>query len=744
MKRFTAYFLSLLILLSSTACGGESGSSGHDSEKATFKDSEISEPFESKNDNEQESSGYDSKEATFKDPEISELLESKKWGSIPVNQIALVFHDEVSRDSALSIIKKIGGSVAGEMGCINLYQIDITAETETELEATMDTARKMEGVELVFPNTPLALYDLEGKPCSPLNDPLFNDPRNAAPYRMIGMENAWRIIKGSGVTLNPVNMGMLDTAIGMGTDEFKGKVKLWGSLADIPIKDASGNILGKAMTHGTLVAHVIGADGEDNKGVTGIAGILGEKLNLHAKNLYDRHPEMMEVPRDTEDVTQGVCDIYGKVYAIKALAYLKDQVDGGATIINCSYGAISLKDDNEWVCKAYKKFFDYVHKKKPHVVFVVGAGNEGNADGSEGGLNGKNSFPAGIKAPNVITVGALNIDGSRASFASYAKTEDAELTISAPGVDMVLGVKADGTPVRASGSSYATPQVSATVALLQSINPRLSAKEIKEILKATSDTSVTTDGRNVNVPSSMGGGVLRVDKAVLAVINHLRTNRKPPLKAYTMDQLLAIGSVKLTAAGGPADYVLTARIDDALKSHTDVRLETTGSSTVTGDLVQKVALGSSARWSIRIGEEAVFVRVVRLDNNTCAYLTLESDLSNSSIAGAYEIIVTNQYGVFPGSMTLTPTTVTELYHSLPDAIPYSWSNDTLSFMFTSFMIIEGKSVKSNERYYSILLKRTAEGIVGEGTVNVLVFDVTGKNRTEMNFAEHITLRKKGD
>ena len=557
----------------------------------------------------------------YKDPAPESVIYSEAYGYIPVNQLVVVFEDGVDKGAAKKTLEQIGGEIVGQMELINLYQLEMDFTTEAELTAAIDTALAMEGVEAAFPNVEVYGKDVEGIPCSPLKDPVFEDPANASHYNTIGMENAWRIIKGSGVELNKVNVGVLDDAIYTGSDEFKGAVNVTGDTTEAPETGDSGQVVDGGLNHGTMVTHVIGADPE-NSGMVGVAGVLEGNLNIEVKNLYDGKKSLQAAAADEDDITQATKIVNGVeyTYTVKALVYLQEQVKNGATVINCSYGPKEPNDNLEYVSKAYKKFFKKIQETNPDVIFVAAAGNEAEADKSKGALNGRNYYPAGLNLPNVITVGALKNNGKRADFSNFA-TGDAEVTLSAPGVEMVLGVDEDGKPVKASGTSFAAPQVTAAIALIQSINPKLPASVIKNILVESAMGSVTVNDETIPIPEGMGAGVLRVDVAVLKTINDMRTaNGEAP---YTFTDLFNNTFVSLRATGGPIDYVITASIPSAQGGGADIKLEVSGGQhAIDGSSTQNVTAGGEASWKITLDEDEVFVRVTRLDNGGCAYMTL--------------------------------------------------------------------------------------------------------------------------
>lgn len=606
MKRILSFVLTVLLICSITGCGMKDLPS---SSSDTNFNNTVTEGL-----------------ATYKDPDIDSIVKTEKWGYVPANQVIIVFYDGVDKAAAKKVIGQIGGTIVAELELINLYQVETADKTESELNATLDALFGLEGVELVFPNVPAYGSDTAGTPCSPLKDPAYADPANAH-YNIIGMENAWKILKGSGVSLNKVNVGILDEAFYTGSDEFGGKVKLSGDTTNDPTKQ-NNQIIDSGLTHGSKVAHVIGADPE-NSGMVGVAGVLEENLNINVKNVFDTNPNYTPTRANQQDLTQFIHPANGVAYTDKTLVYLKKMVDDGATVINCSFNFKPPSDNYEPIVKAYEKFFKKIQETKPNVIFVASAGNSGNADGTQGALNGKNDCPAGIKLPNVITVGAVNNDGSRADFSSFA-TSDAEVTLSAPGVEMVVGTDENGQPIKASGTSFSAPQVTSAIALIQSINPDLNAEQVKELLVKTSAPGITTGDQSIPIPEGMGAGVLRVDQAVLQAINDMQEKKNLP--PFEMQQLLDISTVTLTAKGSGLDYTLSAHIPASLGSSADVKIEITGQHSLKGDTTQSVPVGSDAMWEIMLDKDEVFVRAKRLDNGACAYMTLKPE---AAVVGAY-------------------------------------------------------------------------------------------------------------
>ncbi|MCL5291472.1 MAG: S8 family serine peptidase [Actinobacteria bacterium] len=293
---------------------------------------------------------------------------------------------------------------------------------------------------------------------------------------------------------------------------------------------------------------------------------------------------------------------------------MKKLVESGAKVINGSFGPEKPDASNAWQSTAYRKFLEKMAKDHPDVIFVAAAGNE------DGGLDGSNYSIGGHKLPNLITVGALKNDGKKADFSNYA-TGDGEISISAPGVDMVLGVGPDGKAVKASGTSFASPQVAAAAALIKSIDPDITASEIKEILQKTAARAVPSGNQTIRIPANMGGGVLRVDAAVLEAINRVR--EKQGLKRLEKADLLGMGKISLSAEGGPTDFKVTVSLKTVGDEGTEVKVELQGEGAIGGDLTKTLESPGSLTWDVtRIQDRPCTIKATRLDTGAWAYVDL--------------------------------------------------------------------------------------------------------------------------
>jgi hypothetical protein len=260
---------------------------------------------------------------------------------------------------------------------------------------------------------------------------------------------------------------------------------------------------------------------------------------------------------------------------------------------------------------------------------------------------------------------------------NYA-TGNGEVTLSACGTQVPTGVDAEGRPVLSTGTSFAAPQVAAAAALLKTINPKLSAQDIKDILASTADYEVAQpDGSTVEVPEEMGAGVLRVDKAVLQVINDMR----PDDDQLDMDDLIEFATVHLAAEGGPDDYTVTASIVKVGAAGADLTISMSGEGTVTGTTTQHLNGPGAVSWTVTPKEGSTpLIKVHRSDTSACARLTIESPTS-PWFPSELSITINMNGTEVPAFVTLTPSgpgggTAFDGKYTMP----YSFSGDTVTYV----------------------------------------------------------------
>lgn len=253
-----------------------------------------------------------------------------------------------------------------------------------------------------------------------------------------------------------------------------------GVLGDNP-EDITDNIYGdnnvagpdptkENVKHGTHVAGIIGAQRNNKIGMDGVANNV----------------KIMAV----RAVPDG--DEYDKDIAL-AIRYA---VDNGATVLNTSFGKY-YSPNADWVYDAIK----YAASKD--VLIVNAAGNDG-FDLDTVNIYPNDQFDNGSEmADSFLTVGALNFDyGSEmvANFSNYGKTN---VDVFAPGVK-IWATTPLNTYEYLQGTSMAAPEVAGVAAMIRSYYPKLSAKQVKQILMdsgLSTNTQVVLGGETSNTES---------------------------------------------------------------------------------------------------------------------------------------------------------------------------------------------------------------------------------------------------
>ena len=203
--------------------------------------------------------------------------------------------------------------------------------------------------------------------------------------------------------------------------------------------------------HGTHCAGIIGAKVNNLRGVAGI----NWKVRLMALKFLN---------------ATGSGDMVGMYRAIQYAIRNK------ARIINCSFGSSTKSRLGEDAIQA---------ALKAGILIVAAAGNSGTSN------DRKPHYPASYRYENVISVAASDNTDKLAPFSNFgAETVD----VAAPGV-FILSTFPKGRYRVASGTSMAAPMVSGVAALLLSKEPKLTPKEVKERILATSEPLPDLVGR---------------------------------------------------------------------------------------------------------------------------------------------------------------------------------------------------------------------------------------------------------
>ncbi len=315
------------------------------------------------------------------------------------------------------------------------------------------------------------------------DDPLFDEQWGMT---QIQAPAAWDITTGS----DSVVVAVIDTGVDYSHPDLAGNI--WTNIAELNgvtgedddengyVDDVQGWDFAGAGTdedniplgddsHGTHVAGIIAARGNNGIGVTGVCW----------------HLKIMPVKVQADNATSmGTYDI------IEGMQYA---MENGARVINCSYGGDAYVGSE-------KDMLSLLGAQG--ILAVCAAGNDGfDIDGDA------DNYPAEYDLDNVLAVASNDGDGKLYTGSNYGLTS---VDVMAPGVRIKSTVLADKYG-NMSGTSMATPHVTGLAGLLLSANPALNYVGLKSIIM---DTVGPVDGAAGKLVS---GGRVNAYAAVTAV-----------------------------------------------------------------------------------------------------------------------------------------------------------------------------------------------------------------------------------
>jgi uncharacterized repeat protein (TIGR02543 family) len=259
------------------------------------------------------------------------------------------------------------------------------------------------------------------------NDPLSKDQFSLT---LMDTPQAWDLTTGN----EDVIIAIIDSGIDVFHEEFVGRI------SPLSYNSASKKVgldfVHDTDGHGTMVAGIIAANKDNQKGIAGI--VQNSKLMV------------IKASEDGKDT-------YTDAAIIEAIYYA---VENGSNVINISLGGTYANPNT-------RNAVNYALEQG--VIIVAASGNDGNDTPI---------YPAAFK--NTISVGSVKQNLTLSDFTSFGITLD----VVAPG-DNVLTTYLGNQYYYAFGTSFAAPQVTGVIALMMSYNPQWSAEDIITRVKKT-------------------------------------------------------------------------------------------------------------------------------------------------------------------------------------------------------------------------------------------------------------------
>lgn len=307
-----------------------------------------------------------------------------------------------------------------------LHAVVVRHDGPGRIEPVIARLRQAAGVVWAEPNYVATLSQCCHTPFYTDEDPVA--AHNAAAFAALGLEEAHRITRGNA----DIVIAVLDSGVDAKHEDLAGAVLVGRDFVNRDDDAADDN------GHGTGLAGLMAAR-EDNANI-GIAGVAPGCRILPVK----------------------VADRAGKASFADLAAGIVYAVDRGARILNISLGS-----------RTSSRLLDaaLAYAEQHDAVVIAAAGNDNT---------NVTHFPAA--APAVIAVGALSPDGSPTAVTNLSP----RLDLLAPGEKLISTIPG-GFYRSVSGTSVAAAVTSAAAALLLSVEPRLTAAQVRQALRAATD-----------------------------------------------------------------------------------------------------------------------------------------------------------------------------------------------------------------------------------------------------------------
>jgi subtilisin family serine protease len=359
-----------------------------------------------------------------------------------------------------------------------------------DMRAMMDALNADSRVEFAEPNW---VYHSQAVPSDPYTKAgmqwnMYGASTSPASYYGTGALTAWNA--GHTCGNSPVYVGVVDEGILVSHPDLKNNIwvnplekadgkdnDLNGYADDVNgynFVNNTGNVSPAASEqHGTHVAGIIGAVGNNAVGVAGLCW------------------NVKIIPAKFMDASGGT--LANAIRAIDYLTNLKLKQKIRLVAINNSWGgggySLALQQAIERANAA-------------DILFVAAAGN-GGADSIGDNNDVVASYPGNYKVANVISVAAIDATGSRTKFSNYGATT---VHLAAPGANILSTIPTTSGPGYGymSGTSMAAPHVTAAAAMYAATHPTAKAADIKaailgHVRKTGSLTGLTITGGTLDV-----------------------------------------------------------------------------------------------------------------------------------------------------------------------------------------------------------------------------------------------------
>lgn len=368
------------------------------------------------------------KELEYKDSLSSYTNDSINSTSVDFAENGVISDNKVISTADEAIINSVDEEDVEEYN--QVIKLNLNEHSKQNVIDAVKELEKRDDVLIAEPNYSYYL-------CKMPNDTYLS--KQSAYIDKIDLDLAWNITTGS----KNVKVGVVDTGIKRSHPDLTANVDANLKFAS-PYNGITVNPLTDTFGHGTEVAGVIGAVGNNSNGIAGVCwnvdlisfGHYSEIVNVNGEETTKIHTENLY--QDFEYAQNNDIDI-----------------------MNCSFSGEGYSN------------IEYQAMKKYDGLIVCAAGNKKNNNDSNP------MYPASYDLNNIISVAATDSNDNPADFTNYGKTS---VDLAAPGVNVYTTSISGSQYISDGGTSVAAPYVAGVAALIKSLYPTMSAYGVKKAI----------------------------------------------------------------------------------------------------------------------------------------------------------------------------------------------------------------------------------------------------------------------
>ena len=467
-------------------------------------------------------------------------------------EILVKFKSLISEDAVQKLHRKHGSGTIKEFRSLNVHHVKLPKGMSVE-DAIQQYKAEPE-VEYAEPNFLVSVQNMPSDPFFVWQDYLYNMGQlGGTPRADIHVSEAWDITTGDGtVAIAVLDMGADYNHPDLTANIWRNDAEYFG----LPGVDDDGNgyiddihgidtfnhdgdpqddaLVYPIMGHGTHVAGIIGAAGNNDAGITGV--------NWSVKIIPCKF-----IGVDGYGYDSGAIECLEYVHALK------------------QRGVNIAATNNSWGCSGAdcysQALYDAINAQRD-ILFISSAGNDGNDISpcypTATLVDTTPAYPASYDLPNVIAVSATDNMDQIAGFSNYGKHS---VHVGAPGLDIFSTLPLNQYGVK-SGTSMAAPQVSGLAALLKAQDPDRDWIKIKNLILTGGDTTqphvwfdgpfglqgITITGKRINAYGSMTCSNSPVFSALK--IPSFQIGEASPISALSINCDTPVGPVTASTSEG--------------------------------------------------------------------------------------------------------------------------------------------------------------------------------------------------